>query len=54
VVPLFRSAVVRQALREGAQVQTQAVLGEDAEPDFPLFPGGLIPSSDGMRWAVPG
>jgi halogenation protein CepH len=54
MVPLFRSAVVRQALQEGAQVQTQALLGEDAEPDFPLFPGGLIPSADGMLWAIPG
>jgi halogenation protein CepH len=53
MVPLFRSSVVRQALQEGAQVQTQALLGEDAEPDFPLFPGGLIPSADGMSWAVP-
>lgn len=53
MVPLFRSSVVRQALQEGAQVQTQALLGEDAEPDFPLFPGGLIPSADGMYWAIP-
>jgi halogenation protein CepH len=53
MVPLFRSAVVRQALQEGAQVQTQALLGEDAEPDFPIFPGGFIPSADGMLWALP-
>ena len=53
MVPLFGSAVVRQALQEGAQVQTQALLGEDAEPDFPLFPGGLIPSADGMLWVIP-
>jgi halogenation protein CepH len=53
MVPLFRSSVVRQALQESAQVQTQALLGEDAEPDFPLFPGGLIPSADGMLWAIP-
>lgn len=53
MVPLFRSSVVRQALQEGAQVQTQALLGEDAEPDFPLFSGGLIPSADGMLWAIP-
>lgn len=54
MVPLFRSAVVRQALQEGAQVQAQALLGEDAEPDYPLFPGGLIPSADGLLWAIPG
>jgi FAD-dependent halogenase len=53
MVPLFRSAVVRQALQEGAQVQTQALLGEDAEPDFPIFKGGLIPSADGMLWTFP-
>jgi FAD-dependent halogenase len=53
MVPLFRSSVVRQALQEGAQVQTQALLGEDAEPDFPIFKGGLIPSADGMLWTFP-
>jgi FAD-dependent halogenase len=53
MVPLFRSSIVRQALQEGAQVQTQALLAEDAERDFPLFPGGLIPSADGMLWEFP-
>jgi len=54
MMPLFKSSVVRQAMQEGAQVQTQALLGEDAETEeFPLHPGGLIASGDGMFWVVP-
>jgi FAD-dependent halogenase len=53
MVPLFRSSVVRQALQESAQIQTQALLGEDAEREFPLFVGGLIPSADGTMWETP-
>jgi FAD-dependent halogenase len=50
MVPLFKSSVVRQAMQEGAQVQSRALLGDDAEPDQPLFPGGLVASADGMFW----
>jgi halogenation protein CepH len=52
MVPLFKSSVVRQAMLEGAQVQTRALLGEDAEADAPLFDDGLVPSSDGMFWSL--
>jgi halogenation protein CepH len=31
----------------------RASFGEDAEPEDSLFPGGLVPSPDGMFW-VPG
>jgi FAD-dependent halogenase len=53
MVPLFKSSVVKQAMKEGAQVQTHALLGEYAEEESPLFDGGLVPSRDGMFWAVP-
>jgi halogenation protein CepH len=50
MAPLFRSSIVRQAMQEGAQVQSRAFLGEDLGPDVPMFPGGLVTSSDGMFW----
>jgi FAD-dependent halogenase len=50
MVPLFKSEVVKQVMQEGGQVQMKAVLGEDAEPEMPLFPGGLVTSPDGMKW----
>lgn len=53
MVPLFKSSVVRQAMQEGAQVQTRALLGEDAGEDAAMFEGGLVPSSDGMFWLAP-
>ncbi|MEV6347597.1 tryptophan 7-halogenase [Actinoplanes sp. NPDC051851] len=53
MAPLFKSSVVRQAMQEGAQVQTRAQLGEDAGAEAPVFEGGLIASSDGLFWEVP-
>lgn len=53
MVPLFKSSVVRQAMRAGAEVQSRALLGDDAENEVPLFPGGLVPSADGLLWSVP-
>lgn len=53
MVPLFRSSVVRQAMQESGQVQSLAILGEDMEPEAPLFGDGLIPSADGMFWVMP-
>lgn len=50
MAPLFKSSVVRQAMREGAQVQTRAQLGEDAGADAPIFEGGLVASTDGLFW----
>jgi halogenation protein CepH len=52
MLPLFRSSVVRQAMREGGQVQSHAILGEDEEGELPVFEGGLVPSGDGMLWAA--
>ncbi|MEZ0113836.1 halogenation protein CepH [Catenulispora sp. EB89] len=57
MMPLFKSSVVRQAMQEGTQVQNQVILGELGEDvhelDTPLFPGGLVPSADGMSWEFP-
>lgn len=50
MVPLFKSHVVRQVMQEGGQEQMRVLLGEDAEPEMPLFPGGLVTSPDGMKW----
>ncbi|MER7668251.1 tryptophan halogenase family protein [Kitasatospora sp. NPDC096128] len=50
MVPMFRSQVVKQVMQEGGQVQMRAVLGEDAAPEEPVFPGGLVASPDGMKW----
>ncbi|RSN59712.1 tryptophan halogenase [Streptomyces sp. WAC 04229] len=50
MVPMFKSQVVRQAMQEAGQVQMKALLGADAEPELPLFPGGLVTSPDGMTW----
>jgi FAD-dependent halogenase len=51
--PLFKSSVIRQAMQESAQIQGQALLGENAEAESPLFDDGLISSADGMFWAAP-
>lgn len=53
MVPLFRSTIVREAMTEGTHVQTRALLGDAAAAEGPLFPDGLVPSPDGMFWAVP-
>ncbi|GII96321.1 tryptophan 7-halogenase [Sinosporangium siamense] len=50
MVPMFKSTVVKQVMAEGGQVQMRAMLGEDAEPEVPLFPGGLVASPDGLSW----
>jgi halogenation protein CepH len=52
MVHMFKSTVLKQAMREGAHVQARA-LGETA-PEAPLFEGGLVPSGDGYFWATPG
>lgn len=53
MVPLFKTSVVRQVMEESTSVQMRAILGEDAEPETPLFPGGLVASPDGMFWLDP-
>jgi halogenation protein CepH len=51
MIPLFNSAVVRDATLESAQIQALAALGAEAQREAPLFEGGLVPSADGMFWA---
>ena len=41
-----------QLLREGVQMQHQAQKGSLRESELPLFAGGLVPSPDGLQWAV--
>jgi len=50
MMALFQSSLVREVMAEGSQVQTRALLGEDAGPEEPLFPGGLVSSPDGLYW----
>jgi halogenation protein CepH len=54
MLPLFKSAIVKQAMQGGTQVQARALLGDDADAEHPLFEGGLVPSKDGMFWSLPG
>jgi halogenation protein CepH len=54
MVPLIRSSIVKHAMQEGAREQARVMLGQDVEPETPLFEGGLVPSADGLAWSVPG
>jgi len=53
MVPVIKSSIVQQTVREGAQIQARALLGENAPAESPLFAGGLVPSADGYFWSVP-
>jgi halogenation protein CepH len=50
---LFSSELVRNAMSEAAQVQTQARLGVDVDDESPLFDDGLICAADGLHWIRP-
>jgi FAD-dependent halogenase len=54
MVPVIRSSIVKSAMQEGAKEQARVLLGEDVVPVAPLFTGGLVPSTDGLSWSVPG
>lgn len=41
------------AMREGARVQTQVLLGADAGEETPLFADGLVSTTDGVHWVHP-
>ncbi len=51
--PLLDSKIVGTVLEEGAQLQVRALMGKETGQEAPLFPDGLVPSHDGMRWVVP-
>jgi FAD-dependent halogenase len=53
MVPIIKSSVVKHAMQEGASEQTRVLLGQDVEPEVPLFNGGLVASPDGLSWSVP-
>jgi FAD-dependent halogenase len=54
MVPLMKSAIVKHAMQEGAKEQARVLLGQDIEPEIPLFEGGLVASADGLSWSLPG
>jgi halogenation protein CepH len=53
MVPLMKSSIVKQAMREGAKEQAHAMLGQDLEPESAIFEGGLVASPDGLSWSLP-
>jgi halogenation protein CepH len=53
MLPVVKSSIVQQTIREGTQVQARALLGERAAAEVPLFENGLIPSADGYFWSMP-
>jgi halogenation protein CepH len=44
----YRATILEQRARN----RVQAALGKKVDEPKPLLPGGLIPSTDGMRWAL--
>lgn len=50
--PLYQSEIMGSVMEQGTQIQVQAALGGDLDPADALFPGGLVPSADGMRWVA--
>lgn len=53
MMPMFTSSVVQAAMLEGALVETRAQRGESLGVERPRFPGGLVPSADGLLWQRP-
>lgn len=49
---MYQSDIMGSVMEQGTQIQVQAVLGGDLDPEVALFPGGLVPSADGLRWAA--
>ena len=53
MVPLMKSSIVKQAMREGAKEQARVLPGQDVEPEAPVFSGGLVAAPDGLGWSLP-
>ncbi len=51
MLPLLKSSMAGQALRESSEIQAQALYGVDTENELPLFADGLVLSPDGMSWS---
>ncbi|MFJ2815236.1 tryptophan 7-halogenase [Streptomyces sp. NPDC087294] len=50
---LFGTQVVEGVMQGMNEVQARARLGGTSALEQPLFPGGLVPSPDGLRWTEP-
>ncbi|MFI2652176.1 FAD-dependent oxidoreductase [Micromonospora fulviviridis] len=50
---LLGASMLKEVLKEGVRMQTQAALGRNADELRPVRPGGLVPSEDGMHWRLP-
>jgi halogenation protein CepH len=50
---LMQASLARSVAKEGARIQVQAVIGENADEYVPVRPGGLVPTGDGMHWCWP-
>lgn len=54
MLPILTTPVVKRAIQEGAKEQIRVLIGpQSADPDTPLFDGGLISSPDGLSWSEP-
>jgi halogenation protein CepH len=53
MVPLIRTSIVKHAMQEGAKEQARVLLGQDSDPETPIFDGGLIASPDDLSWSSP-
>jgi halogenation protein CepH len=53
MLPLFKSAIVKEVMEQGAIEQARAILGDEVISAVPIFEDGLVPSADGMSWALP-
>ncbi|WSQ74413.1 tryptophan 7-halogenase [Streptomyces xinghaiensis] len=51
--PMYQSEIMGSVMEQGTQIQVQTALGGDLDAEAALFPGGLVPSADGLRWVAP-
>ncbi|MGW0205988.1 tryptophan 7-halogenase [Streptomyces sp. NPDC003233] len=50
--PMYQSEIMGSVMEQGTQIQVEAALGGDLDPAAALFPGGLVPSADSLRWVA--
>jgi len=53
MIPIIKSSIVKSAMQEGTREQARVLLGHNADPETPLFKGGLVASPDGLSWSLP-
>jgi halogenation protein CepH len=49
---MYQSEIMGSVMEQGTQIQVEAALGGDLDPAAALFPGGLVPSADSLRWVA--